>query len=221
MALKTPPNGSEEKSKSSQRGKCFRVIGVDPGYRNLAVVSFDFNQQTQKCSLVTARHGDIGYCHKDEDVITKMWSYLKLTKPFVGADHVVIENQMIGPSTRPRNQGLAWMIAAIALEQSHTTSISFVRSKKKFAEFKNIELPHKIRRGEKNGRRMKIKSNAVYLANVLLHSVGIEPVSVFIPGKQTQWEHLADAIGIAGVFMKSLSPSTFSADSKDSQPPSS
>jgi hypothetical protein len=220
----------EGKSKSNQSEPCFRVVGVDPGYRNLAVVGFDFNTDTQKCTLATSRHGDIGYCKKDEDVITKMWSYLNLHKPFVGADCVVIENQMIGPSTRPRNQGLAWMIATIALQQSPTTSITFINSKKKFSEFKNIELPHKIRRGEKKGRRVKLKSNAVYLSNVLLHGVGIEPMAVFIPGKENQWEHLADAIGLAFVFMTSLSPSSFaasltpvpsSADSKEPPLPSS
>jgi hypothetical protein len=211
MALQTPQNDMEGKSKSNQSAKCFRVVGVDPGYRNLAVVGFDFNIQTHKCTLVSSRHGDIGSCKQDEDLITKMWMYLNLHKPFVGADCVVIENQMIGPSTKPRNQGLAWMIATIALTQSPTTSITFINSKKKFSEFKNIELPHKIRRGEKMGRRVKLKSNAVYLANVLLHGVGIEPMAVFIPGKQKQWEHLADAIGLAFVFLTSLTGSSFSA----------
>jgi len=132
---------------------------------------------------------------------------LDIEKPFLNADYVVIENQMIGKHTKPNNQGLAWLLATVAMEQSRHAALSFMGSKKKFSEFKDIELrydiPSKKVKGER-GRRAKIKTNSIFLATSLLSDRGINPQHVFLPGDSAKWEHLADAVGLAFVVIKSL-----------------
>lgn len=185
-----------------------RIVAVDPGYRNLAFVIFDFHQPSGLVRLIAARHADVGFCRTQEDVITRVWSVIDREKPFVFADHVIIENQLMGKFTKPRNQGLAWMLSTMALVQSPACSIEFMGSRRKFAEFKTVvQLPHQLpgkRKPEARGRRGKVKTNAIFLAMQLLHTYGIPPGVVFRDGREPEWEHLADAIGLAFVKIKHL-----------------
>jgi len=187
--------------------KRWKVVAVDPGYRNLAWVSFGVHPISNKCELIERAHVDVGPCSKQEDIICKVWTVVNQIKPFKDADHVVIENQMIGPQTKPNNQGLAWLLATSALQQSASCSVQLMGAKRKFAVFKKeCEFPHKLKKTDKGkSRRDKIKSNSIYLATHLLRRQGIDPSAVFEAGKRDQWDHLADAVNMAFVCIKGLS----------------
>ena len=184
------------------------VVGVDPGYRNLAIVVLRVDRTTKACELVNKMHIDVGPCQYQEDIIMKLWNVLVVRRPFECADFVVIEDQCLGRRhTTPNNQGIAWLLAGIALSQSKHAAISYMSSKKKFAEFKHIPLRHVIsarkQKGERD-RRAKIKTNAIYLATTLLSQHGVNPSSVFTTGCRPTWDHLADAAGLAFVLIKHL-----------------
>lgn len=183
------------------------IVGVDPGYRNLGLVILQRDEKSQKCKLVRKMHIDIGPCQRQEEIIAKLWSVLDIEKPFLNADYVVIENQLMGKHTNPTNQGLAWLLATMAMNQAPHAAFSFLNSKSKFSTFKDIELRYKIsskiEQGEK-GRRAKIKTNSIYLATQLLSDHDINPNEVFEQGKNNTWEHLADAVGLAFVVIKKL-----------------
>jgi hypothetical protein len=182
----------------------WKIVAVDPGYRNLAWVSFSFHPISKKVELLERRHVDVGSCKTQTDIICKVWTALKLFIPFHDADYVIIEDQMIGPQTKPNNQGLAWLLATTAMHQSTHCSIELMGAKRKFSVFKSVQLPHKLKRGEKKDRRKKIKANSIYLANTLLLAHDIAPGLVLDKDKPNTWDHLADAVCMAMVKLKEL-----------------
>ena len=179
-------------------------VGVDPGYRNLGIVVVRMNNVTSAITLDKHYHIDIGRTPQEADIITKVWNVLDIEQPFAGADFVTIERQNFGRrNTQPVNQGLAWLLATTALNQSPRARIMFMGSLTKFSIFKEIQMPHKIKRVDK-GRRVKIKANSIYLAVKLLQNAGISPCTLFHDDKDNQWEHLADAVNLAFASLKSL-----------------
>lgn len=197
-----------------------RVVAVDPGYRNLAFVVLEGHPITNKINLVGAQHIDVGPCWKQEDIIVKVWQPMSMMKPFADAEFVVIENQMIGRETKPNNQGIAWLLATMALNQSKHCSINLMNAKRKFSVFKEVKLPEKLVRGDRR-RRNKFKKNSIYLAQVLLQNNGIDPGKVFKPGDQSTWDHLADAVNMAFVCFREQGFMIASSSSKEPHTPSS
>lgn len=204
----TPSSQSESLCDSKHRAEFHtRVVGVDPGSRNLAYVIFDVCTKTDTVQLVNSVHADVGVCKTDEDVIARVWSNVNFYRPFDAAHYVIIEDQKMGKYTRPRNQGLAWLLGTMVLEQCAYAQLKFKRSKDKFTAHKDLmQLDRVLAREVVTGKRKKIKNNAIHLAFELLIKYKIDPNTVFIRGNEKQWEHLADAIGLASLKIKEIMP---------------
>jgi len=170
------------------------VVGVDPGYRNLALVALEVNNG--RVSLAQKVYADVGTTRMEADIITKVWNVLDIERPFLNADYVVIETQNFGRrNTQPVNQGLAWLLASTALSQTTGVRISFMSSLSKFKTFQ-VPIPKRD--------RTQLKDKSIYLATKLLCAHGIAPVTLFETGKARQWEHLADAVNLAFAAIKKL-----------------
>ncbi len=160
-----------------------RVVGVDPGYRNLAWAAIDVGQDGTLS--VQFEHHDVGPCSTPEAIVIKVWSYLTQRKPFINATKVIIENQEIGKSTHYRNVGLSWLIAAVALQQAPFAVISFRSSRSKFS-----------RRDVRIDSKLPIKQRSILLASTLLERIGVFPSDIFRSNNNAHWEHIADAFGL-------------------------
>ena len=181
---------------------CIYVLGVDPGYRNLAWVLFRAYPKEKKVEVAAFDCVDVQPAHplkKQEEIICAILSYLETKRDiFKVADHIIIENQMIGKHTKPLIQGTAWILGARLLRLAEWSSMEFMDARKKFKEFKKtVRLPYQKRRGMP---RKLIKANSIALAMGLIAQYSIpKSMTIFQTGKESEWEHLADAAGIAFV----------------------
>lgn len=181
-----------------------RVVGCDPGYRNLAIVVFDFDIVGKAVTLSAHLHIDIGSMQRHQNICVGLHERLAHSRIFQKADFVVIEDQMMGKNTVPVNQGVMWQLAATALHQSPHTKVEFMRPRRKFAAFKTIPLPHSMARDNKSNRRCKIKTNSIALTSALLTKYKIKKDDLFVADRRDTWDHLADAAGLAFVVIKEL-----------------
>jgi len=169
-----------------------RIVGVDPGYRNLAWVRFDYDIETKNVFYMDGAHVDLGNCQKQEDIISRMLLYVMKSRTFEDINFVVIENQMIGPKTRPKIQGVAWLLATVAMLQSPKAKVEFMAARRKYTTFhKKLE----------DAKDLKVKDRSILLARRLMSDAGVNPIEIFTPTRpKSQWDHLADAVGL--VFVK-------------------
>lgn len=168
-----------------------RIVACDPGYRNLAWVTMDYNIEDKKLYYVTGARVDVGKCSSQVEILSKVWNYVTREGIFVGATYVVIEDQVMGPRTNAHNTGISWTLACAALNQPAPPSVEFMSPRKKFSVFKKYLDEHKDK---------KVKERSVLLARSLLKSADIDDAEVFKPKCASHWDHLADAVGL--VFVK-------------------
>jgi hypothetical protein len=148
---------------------------------------------------LTTRHLDIGPCRRDEDVAVGLASVLKQNEDlFIGADLVVIEQQNLGPrNTKTRNIIAATAATVIAVNASPKAHVIYADSRSKFTKFKGtVALPNVLKNRDPK-RRQKGKANSVFLAQHLMTVHGIDVNTHFPPNRRSQFEHVADAIGLA------------------------
>jgi len=173
-----------------------RIVGVDPGYRNLALATLDIDVKTKKLVAVQCKHVDVGSCADQTDIIYKVWHCVHAKEFFKNAQYVEIENQVMGrKNSTPSNVGLSWLIASHAYTQNPFTVVNFSDSKDKFKTF-GVPVPFK-RGTPKHTRHLFIKNSSIQLAVRLLKQYGVEPSTVFQNGEKSTWEHIADALGLA------------------------
>lgn len=183
------------------------ILGVDPGYRNLAMVRIDFTAEKEVFNIHGA-HIDIGPQSTPSGIINGIFNYISsvdIPKKFMtGLDYCVIEDQNIGPKTKSQNVGIAWLIAGIVKTHSPGCCLDLLSAKSKFALFKfDFPPPQKVLKTDKDSKRTtKIKNNSVYLAKELLKRGKSIEQDFFGLFPEDKWNHLADAIGLAFVRLE-------------------
>jgi uncharacterized hydantoinase/oxoprolinase family protein len=151
------------------------IVGVDIGWRNLAIAQL-------KGSKAYAKHFDLGKWKSNECMLGQLVQWNARNRVFQGAEWVVIEDQHIGPMTKHRNIAVMWTIAAMA--KADCSNVRFMSSRSKFTGLK--DLPN-----------INIKDKSVFAACKQLAAMEIDPSSIFKTDAVHEWEHLADALGLA------------------------
>ena len=147
-------------------------MGVDPGYRNLGICAFDYYpSRVAHTQFISAAHADVGYCETETKIVCKLHSYLDDLKPFEGADYVVIESQMMGKHTKPRNQGIAWLLATMALVQSPNAKVLFLSPRSKFSTFSRLFTAEE--------KKMPVKQRSILLARRICRKAGTPEDKLF------------------------------------------
>lgn len=178
----------------------YRIACVDPGYRNLGWGVFEIRETSVQ--FVDGGVEDIGPGYgKDAVAITRAVCDLAVAlQMFVDIKTLVIEDQNIGPRTRPINVALQCTLVLEACRQNKEIDIVVLPSQSKFREFKLPRL--------KGGGRPSRKLQSIQLCHDLLeaNNSGERAKIVFdrLPGDRH--EHLADAISLMFVHLRTLRP---------------
>ena len=162
-----------------------RIVGVDPGYRNLAISIIE-NGVLECC-----RHIDLGTLGRGDateaecEMLEKLSWRIQEESFFAFADIVVIENQWIGKhATKNINIGLMYTISSLA--HFYGARVILAHNSRRFSEFK-------FKRFSGDGG---VKQCAVQLAMRQLprHVSNVTADQIFTQKNVPHWEHLADSL---------------------------
>lgn len=180
-----------------------KIIGIDPGYRNLGLAVLGFDDKWARLVHARCEHIDIGSQTDQEEILRLLvlsLSQPRMARMFTGVSHIIAENQVIGPrQTKWKNVAVSWLVASMVLRYSPHATIEFVAATTKFATFKHrFCYPNKVLPKDKGlKRRRLIKGNAMFLAGALLREHGMSAIFETLP--EEKQDHIADAFGLAFV----------------------